>query len=104
MTPHRIAPLFAALLALVLRTFAQGGTPEPGARLGLENVLPETPKLSVPGAPPVPFGAGEKRAKGPTEITAREATYDNNSHLATFAGEVQVRDPEFGLTGDQLTV
>jgi lipopolysaccharide export system protein LptA len=45
-----------------------------------------------------------KRAKGPTEITSREAMLDNRIHLATFSGEVDVKDPEYNLTCDKLTV
>src|SRR5688572_28282323 len=44
-----------------------------------------------------------KRAKGPTEITSREAMLENRIHLATFSGEVDVKDPEYNLTCDKLT-
>jgi hypothetical protein len=45
-----------------------------------------------------PAADAEKKAKGPTEITSREAMLDNRIHLATFNGEVEVKDPEYNLT------
>ena len=39
-----------------------------------------------------------------TEITSREAMLDNRKHLATFTGEVIVKDPQYNLTCDKLTV
>ncbi len=44
-----------------------------------------------------------KKSKGPTEITAEKATFDNRKHLAIFTGNVVVNDPEFYLTCDKLT-
>ncbi len=46
---------------------------------------------------------GEKKAKGPTEITALEATFDQKANLAVFIGGVIVKDPEFNVTCDKLT-
>ena len=95
------ATVVAALFALALRVSAQSGTNEPVGRLGLDISGIESPKLAIPAEPaPKP----EKRPKGPTEITAREATFDNRVHLATFITEVLVRDPEFGLSCERLTV
>src|SRR5687768_12649239 len=34
-----------------------------------------------------------RKEKGPTEITALEATFDNRTHQAVFIGDVVVRDP-----------
>ncbi len=45
-----------------------------------------------------------RKSKGPTEITGREAMIDNRIHQATFTGEVEVRDPEFNVRCDRLTV
>ncbi len=45
----------------------------------------------------------EKKAKGPTEITALEATFDQKANLAVFIGEVVVKDPEFNVVCDKLT-
>jgi hypothetical protein len=49
-------------------------------------------------AKPVP-----KKEKGPTEITALEATFDQKSHLAVFLRQVVVKDPEFNVNCDKLT-
>ena len=100
----KFSQIVAALFALVVSASAQSTTDEPVGRLGLDITGIESPKLAVPGAPATPPASAEKRAKGPTEITAREATFDNNHHLATFTTEVLVRDPEFGLSCEQLTV
>ena len=98
MTTSRIAPFCAALLALAVRVSAQGEIKEPVERLGLDVSGTESPKLTAPGAP------ATKRPKGPTEITSREAMFDNRNHLATFTTEVLLKDPEFGLSSDRLTV
>ncbi len=45
----------------------------------------------------------EKKAKGPTEITALEATFDQKANLAIFIGNVVVKDPEFNVVCDKLT-
>lgn len=48
---------------------------------------------------------GERPKGSRTEITAKtQATYDNEKSLAKFEGEVVVRDPQFTLTCDTLTV
>lgn len=44
-----------------------------------------------------------KKSKGPTEITALEATFDQKTNLAVFIGEVVVKDPEFNVVCDKLT-
>lgn len=41
--------------------------------------------------------------KGPTEITALDATFDQKSHQAVFTGKVVVKDPEFNVVCDRLT-
>jgi lipopolysaccharide export system protein LptA len=46
---------------------------------------------------------GLKKSKGPTEITALEATFDQKANLAVFLGEVVVKDPEFNVICDKLT-
>jgi lipopolysaccharide export system protein LptA len=45
----------------------------------------------------------EKKEKGPTEIVALEATFDQKAHVAVFIGEVVVTDPEFNVLCDKLT-
>ena len=101
MIRFRHATVIAALLALAFRVSAQSGTNEPIARLGLDISGIDSAKLGTPTSPPT---KPDKRPKGPTEITAREATFDNRVHLATFTTEVLVRDPEFGLSCERLTV
>lgn len=101
MTTSRMASLFAVLAALTVQVSAQSGSTEPLGRLGLDASGTEPAKLAVPG---VPAMRAEKRPKGPTEITSREAMFDNRSHLATFNTEVVLHDPEFGLSSDRLTV
>ena len=81
--------------------------------------------MSVPGSPPkaakpdapgatasaslFPTAAGEKtepaekKEKGPTEIVALEATFDQKAHIAVFIGQVVVTDPEFNVLSDKLT-
>lgn len=45
----------------------------------------------------------DKKAKGPTEITSLEATFDQKANLAIFVGDVVVKDPEFNCLCDKLT-
>lgn len=47
---------------------------------------------------------GEKRAKGPTEITATEASFDQKASIGVFTTDVIVKDPEFDMTCKKLTV
>lgn len=44
-----------------------------------------------------------KKEKGPTEIVALEATFDQKTNMAVFIGEVEVKDPEFNVKCDKLT-
>ena len=104
MTTTRTTHAIAVLLALALRVSAQSGNEEPVGRLGLDISGIERAKVALPAATATAVAKSEKRPKGPTEITAREATFDNRVHLATFSAEVLVRDPEFGLSCERLTV
>ncbi len=45
----------------------------------------------------------EKKAKGPTVITSRQAKFDQRANLAIFIGDVFVDDPEFKVHCDKLT-
>ncbi len=58
--------------------------------------------LTKPGAEKKDKPA-EKKTKGPTEITALEATFDQKANLAVFIGDVVVKDPEFNVVCDKLT-
>lgn len=81
------------------------------------------PTLDKPGAPGAPSASGasatsathispgtpgtpdptDKKTKGPTEITALEATFDQRANVAVFIGSVVVKDPEFNVVCDKLT-
>ena len=91
MNPRALAAT-AALFALLPGSALHGGA---GAGTA-DETLAAVP-VAVPAKP-------EKRPKGPTEITARDAMFDNRIHQAIFNTEVLVRDPEFGLSCDRLTV
>ncbi len=58
----------------------------------------ESRPVGEPGAAPV-----LKKVKGPTEIDALEATFDQKKNEAIFIGEVVVKDPEFNVKCDKLT-
>lgn len=58
-------------------------------------------KAAPDAAPPAP--APLKKDKGPTEISALEATFDQRTSQAVFIGEVEVKDPEFNVKCDRLT-
>ena len=85
----------------------------------IETLVPSSPSAAKNNASPSPLfdtGLGdpvrvgdkkdkapEKKAKGPTEITALEATFDQKANLAVFIGDVVVKDPEFNVICDKLT-
>jgi lipopolysaccharide export system protein LptA len=58
---------------------------------------PALPVLEVQPAPAV------KKETGPTVIDALESTYNQETNLAVFIGEVVVKDPEFNVWCDKLT-
>jgi len=95
-----------AILFAVAASASGQGEPKPPAppspRLGLDiSGIDGSPAAALPIAP---AAKPEKRPPGPTEITSREAIFDNRNHLATFTTEVLLKDPEFGLSSDRLTV
>jgi len=64
----------------------------------------KSPKESPPPtAEPPPASPTPKKEKGPTEIDALEATFDQKANQAIFIGEVVVKDPEFNVKCDKLT-
>ena len=75
------------------RTPAFKGAPAAVA-VGDGNAAPEAP---------APAPAPLKKDKGPTEISALEATFDQKTSQAVFIGEVEVKDPEFNVKCDRLT-
>ncbi len=73
--------------------------------IGIGDPLNKQP-LSVGEEKPAPARKADppiKKEKGPTEITAKEATFDNKTHIAVFLNEVVVKDPEFNVSCDKLT-
>lgn len=103
MKRRQLLALIAALPALTFSCPAQSGT-SPGEPVRLVNAPGGEPAAGQLGAPAAPGARPEKRAKGPTEITAREATFDNRTHEAGFTGAVLVKDPEFSLSCERLGV
>lgn len=98
-------PALLSTLAVILVSYAapaqaQLGSSvldEPGDRVAIK------PK-EAKGDKPVPNpDRTEKRAKGPTEITAHDADFDNRKHVAIFTTNVVVKDPEFNVNCDKLT-
>ena len=69
----------------------------PIAEAGLDALVPRAVAVA-PGEPAAPI----PKAKGATEITALEATFDNRKHEAIFVRDVTVTDPEFSLTCERL--
>ena len=63
-------------------------------------------RVAVAAAQPVeeaPARPAAKKEKGPTEIDALEAIFDQKANEAVFIGAVVVTDPEFNVTCDKLT-
>ena len=99
-----IAMLFALAASASGQTEPKPPAP-PAPRLGLDiSGIDGSPAATLPVSPISPAAKPEKRPPGPTEITSREAIFDNRNHLATFTTEVLLKDPEFGLSSDRLTV
>ena len=57
----------------------------------------------APPAEEAPAKPAIKKEKGPTQIEALEATFDQKANEAVFIGEVVVTDPEFNVKCDKLT-
>lgn len=66
--------------------------------LPLRAVAVQVPPAEEAAAKPV-----LKKDKGPTEIVALEATFDQKANEAVFVGDVVVTDPEFNVKCDKLT-
>lgn len=90
-----VALLTTALtLALSGVSLAQGFTVDRG--FGFAQANADAPVASEPKAAP---------EKQPTEITAtKETSFDERSRVVIFVGEVKVRDAQFNLSCDKLTV
>lgn len=94
----------APIVALVAPAVAQN--PAAGEAAGGRLVPGASGRLTPAGAgAATDVGASPaKVAKGPTEITAREAMLDNKMNLAVFSGEVDVKSPEYNVNCDKLTI
>jgi lipopolysaccharide export system protein LptA len=101
----RLTRVIVMLAALAGSVSGQDDTKPPVPRIGLDISGINSSPAATPATPAVPAVAKpDKRPPGPTEITSREAVFDNRNHLATFTTEVLLTDPEFGLSSDRLTV
>lgn len=84
------------------RTPALMPIPGAAARAPKETPGPTAAQLFPETTAPKP-DKPEKKAKGPTEIVALEASFDQKTHVAIFIGQVVVTDPEFNVQCDKLT-
>lgn len=99
-----VAPLIAAANSVSAQGPGATGV-DPARSLGRLRPSGDLAAATPPAPSTATAAATEpKKAKGPTEITSREAMLDNRKNLATFSGEVEVRDPEYNITCDRLTV
>ena len=87
--------------AELLRTLDSLGTGDPTTKapLGLSDPDDDdaSPRETRAG------GESAKQGKGSTEITAREASFDQKTHQAVFGGDVKVVNPDFNINCDKLT-
>jgi lipopolysaccharide export system protein LptA len=60
-------------------------------------------QLGYEGTPLAKESKAPKKAKGQTEITANEASFDQKTREAVFIDKVVVVDPEFNVACDRLT-
>ena len=74
-----------------------------GATPAFKGLAPRAVAVAVPPAEEAPIKPAAKKEKGPTEIDALEATFDQKANEAVFIGEVVVTDPEFNVKCDKLT-
>jgi lipopolysaccharide export system protein LptA len=86
--------------AELLRTLDSLGTGDPTTKAPLSLGDSEDDAESLRKAPD---GESSKKGKGSTEITAREASFDQKTHQAVFGGDVKVVNPEFNINCDKLT-
>ena len=77
-----------------------------GAAPAFKGLAPRTLAVASPvpdETPAAPTASAGKKEKGPTEINALEATFDQKANEAVFIGNVVVTDPEFNVKCDKLT-
>lgn len=96
--------IVASLTAFVVTAGAQGLQFD-GGSVEIKPIKTEIAKPALTKSQPAnPDAAATKPAKAPTEIIAREASLDNKNHIAIFIGDVDVKDTQFNLDCDKLTV
>jgi hypothetical protein len=82
-----------------------GATPSPtnnpliSSNASSDLLKPSPNKVGTPN----PADPAATNGKGPTIITALEATFDQKANVAVFIGSVVVNDPEFNVVCDKLT-
>ncbi len=119
-SPAPAKPLTQDELLRQIETLSPAAT-DPGRRTPAVMPVPGSParasRTEAAAASNIPTAAGlfpdslpgakaekpEKKSKGPTEIVAQEATFDQKTHIAVFIGDVVVTDPEFNVQCDKLT-
>jgi lipopolysaccharide export system protein LptA len=111
--PSGEKPLTEADLMKTLDNF-KVGDPIKARPLSAEDTPAALPSLPTLSADPVsgkatptakkPKAAGEPKEGGETEITAKEAAFDQKTHQAIFMKDVVVINPEFEVRSDKLTV
>ena len=74
-----------------------------GATPIFKGLPPRAIAVAAPPAEEAPAKPAIKKEKGPTEIDALEATFDQKANEAVFIGDVVVTDPEFNVKCDKLT-
>ncbi len=97
-------PWFLGILAVAILPWtgvAQNGfkvSPETGLESGTAGEDAAKPKKAKAA------GDADAGPKKPTEITAsKETTFNEQTRIAVFTGDVKVNDPQFNLTADKLT-
>jgi lipopolysaccharide export system protein LptA len=97
-----LAASLGIFIALTGSAFAQTDV-DPGRRLTVPPVAGSLPESGASLLPQAKAEKPDKKAKGPTEIVALDATFDQKAHVAVFLGQVVVTDPEFTVQCDKLT-
>lgn len=111
MKPTTLLLLFAAALFTTPAFAQKPARPENELLRQIEAVTKPAPTFKgaptaaadIERKPEAPAAVPPKKDKGPTEISALEATFDQKASQAVFIGEVEVKDPEFNVKCDRLT-
>lgn len=102
---HRTHLAIVASLTLFVASAGAQGLQLDGGTVEIKPIITEAVKPVPVKTPPAnPDAVAPKSAKSPTEIIAREASLDNQNHIAIFSGEVDVKDPQFNMNCDKLTL